>query len=611
MYRYVALVWNVLDPRAVETARSLRSRLSMPGLPWSLSIDDEGLLIAETQQRSDGLHAYRLPRNRGAIIGKLFRKSNTESCSEPIFGLSESESEKISKTRGQRLIDQYWGQYVSFLNGLIRDSFSVMRDPTGALSCFSTHFRGVDLFFSNVGDVEGIGLPKFSINWNYLAHHLSNAALRIEATGLNEVTEVLAGQRVQIGISGRSSEFCWDPRTITRVDCEENPQQATRRLRQTLYDCVAAWASCYQTIVLELSGGLDSSILLSCLSRSPNRPDIVCLNFFTPDRKGDEREFARLSARAAGCSMVEQVLDPKHADIRAIMQSPKFVKPTTLSLALASPYQATFERVGREWNVDGFFSGTGGDHLLHRRRSNLVAADFAYRHGIDQRILKIAYDTSRLTQNSFWHVLGSSLKYGLLKRTYAPYSQSPDSPPFLNDGVMESLDQSGSLHPWLSDVSGVPPGKIRMLESLLELHRQHWVIEREKNADTIYPLVSQPLIELCLALPNYVLTLGGRERGLARAAFANDIPREVVERQSKGNNSSYFNKLFAENSSFVGDFLLGGELSRQGLLDRDKLELQLGSRDLFRGKELGNLMHCVSAEVWARSWSDVQHRAAA
>ena len=611
MYRYIALIWNTLNPQAAETIRTIRTCLSGQGSSWCLAVDIDGLLVFDTQGRPDGLRAYGLSRNGGAIVGKPFKRNEVETAefSPVVFG--DRETNKILETEGQHLIDNYWGQYVAFLRDQDHRFFSVLRDPTAALMCFSTHHRGVDIFFSSVNDAARIGLPRFSTNWEFVARHLSNSASRVAATALNEVTEILAGQRVRIQDQGRSSEFCWAPQPAACSYLIEAPKEAAKRLRRTIYGCTAAWASSYRTIILELSGGLDSSILLSCLKRLPNRPEVICLNFFTPDKKGDEREFARMAARSAGCELVEQILDPRDADIRGVLQVPRLTKPSTLAFTFAAPYQKTFGRLGRERNADGFFTGTGGDHLFHQMRSNLVAADFAYRHGLHPRLLNVAYDVARLTRESIWSVFGSAFKYGVLRRPSRPYSSSRDGTTFLSDDALEMLDFEQSLHPWLKRSRNVPPGKALMVQHLLELQRQFWVVQRSENADTIYPLVSQPLIELCLAIPNYVLTLRGRERGLVRRAFADDIPHQVAERHSKGNNSQLFNKLFEENRSFLKDFLLDGELSRQGLLNREVLERHLNSKDLFRGDELGNLMQCVSTEAWARSWSDVQCRAAA
>ena len=65
--------------------------------------------------------------------------------------------------------------------------------------------------------------------------------------------------------------------------------EAVVSLRETTVGCEHAWASCYDGIVHNLSGGLDSSIVLSCLKSAPSRPRVTCLNYFTTGPNEDER----------------------------------------------------------------------------------------------------------------------------------------------------------------------------------------------------------------------------------------------------------------------------------------------------------------------------------
>ena len=57
---------------------------------------------------------------------------------------------------------------------------------------------------------------------------------------------------------------------------------------------------------------------------------------------------------------------------------------------------------------------------------------------------------------------------------------------------------------------------------------------QEGDAERISPLFSQPLVELCLRIPTYVLTHGGWDRAVARRAFYDDLPPEIRNRRHKG-----------------------------------------------------------------------------
>ena len=58
-------------------------------------------------------------------------------------------------------------------------------------------------------------------------------------------------------------------------------------------------------MLLGLSGGFDSAVVLGCLSHSPARPRITCLNQFAAASHEDEREYARAAAVRAGVTLLE------------------------------------------------------------------------------------------------------------------------------------------------------------------------------------------------------------------------------------------------------------------------------------------------------------------
>ena len=89
----------------------------------------------------------------------------------------------------------------------------------------------------------------------------------------------------------------------------QDPQTAITELRRTARACIHTWAACYSDIVHNLSGGLDSSIVLSCLKDAPSQPNISCLHYFGTGPDEDERKYARLMAGRVGIELIEHQLD--------------------------------------------------------------------------------------------------------------------------------------------------------------------------------------------------------------------------------------------------------------------------------------------------------------
>jgi asparagine synthase (glutamine-hydrolysing) len=147
--------------------------------------------------------------------------------------------------------------------------------------------------------------------------------------------------------------------------------------------------------------------------------------------------------------------------------------------------------------------------------------------------------------------------------------------------------------------------QIRFLSQVVNRHRP---IPRLERAPQHHPLLSQPLMEVCLQIPTYLLLRGGRERALARQAFADRVPAQILRRRDKGSIVSHATEMLRQSETFVRELLLDGALAGAGVIVRKELEPYIVQGQPFREEHLLPLLACIAAEVWARTSS---HSAAA
>src|SRR5690606_7409130 len=93
---------------------------------------------------------------------------------------------------------------------------------------------------------------------------------------------------------------------------------------------------------------------------------------------------------------------------------------------------------------------------------------------------------------------------------------------------------SAPVHPWLAGCEAFGPAKTMQIAGVLDSVSRHGPSMLTEVIDVRHPLCAQPVIEACLALPTFLLTHGGRDRGLARHAFRERLPPAIVDRRSKG-----------------------------------------------------------------------------
>jgi asparagine synthase (glutamine-hydrolysing) len=375
-------------------------------------------------------------------------------------------------------------------------------------------------------------------------------------------------------------------------------------LRTTTIGCVQAWASCYRGVLHNLSGGLDSSIVLSCLASAPTRPELVCVNYFGAGPNEDERRYARLMAeRVGGVELVECQLDPKAVRLGELQGLRRSPRPWFYMYELE---HGRFEgELASRHAADSLFSGGGGDSVFYQARAELAVTDYLFEHGFGSGLLRTAIDAARMSRKSIWPLLLQAVRSRVFKPAWDPIAMAkPLTRTIVNSEVIAAAKSDQDFaHPWLtpSATRDVPPGILWHVMSISIPPAYYSSLSRGPYPERTLPLLSQPLVELCLRIPSYTLITSGRDRALARRAFADDLPVEIVRRHMKGRADQHVRNILDANLEFVRELLLDGLLVQRGLLNRAALELYLTrgrSPADFQYSEI--LQEHVCTESWLR-----------
>ena len=156
-------------------------------------------------------------------------------------------------------------------------------------------------------------------------------------------------------------------------------------------------------------------------------------------------------------------------------------------------------------------------------------------------------------------------------------------------------------HPWLS-YPGMPPGKREQMFSLVAVQPSLFDQDRECIAPIRYPLLSQPLVELCLRIPSWMWIARGQNRAVARAAFADLLPPTVLHRRTKGDFTGLLGALYRKHRPAMIPLLLDGWLAQHHLVDRPALEHYLRAQGSVSDDRFHRVLELANVELWARSW---------
>lgn len=534
------------------------------------------------------MQVYELARH-GFIVGNLFRRFGAP---ELVATLSDSETDRIVTSGGRELIERYWGGYVCVLQS--HAGVSILRDPSGAQPCYHGVSDGGDLVIASSADlVRRSGLLGCPVDWEGLGRILRMMDLPSVATALNGLSELLPGTKLEWGDGPLALRSLWSPWDHVEQTCETRAEMQDR-VQRAVQSSVSAWASSYQGILCAVSGGLDSSIVASCLARSCRAHHLLTIS--TADRDGDEASYSRFLAAALGSDLIEEHYDIDHIDIDR-PTAPSLPRP--LSRAQQQSFDTVVRRRADALGSDCLFTGNGGDNAFALSQSATSIYDRFLATGIGRGMLRTLGDVCTLTGASPTQAMTAVAKIAWRRTARYPWKSDPS---FLHPDIVALDSQGLPDHPWLEVPDHALPGKAVHIALLLRIQLHLAASAGTMGLAVVNPLMSQPVIEECLGIPSWEWCGKGVNRSIARHAFADQLPDLISWRRSKGTPESFCLEIIETHRRAIRDNLLGGLLAAHGLLDSAALDSRLsGEAPTLASKQ--RILELVEAEAWARHWS--------
>ncbi len=611
MYHYLGFIWDCEDKAASTAAQRFIDNSKNRNGTWNAVVRQTGLAVLERPPEDRSLRSQLLPNQAGVVLGRVFPSDLNEWAVGWSWLVSGSQADSFLKSQGQTMIEQIWGGYVAFLHDKGNRRCCVIRDCSGKIPCYRLRNAGVDIVFADLADLCDLNLPTFSLNLKYLAAFVNSSQIQIRASGLKEVTELLAGDCFRVQSESRSQFSLWHPScTHDSVPIESFADAATQ-IRCVTQRCVEAWGSVYGNIMHNLSGGLDSAVVLGCLRQIKDAAMITCVNRYGPGSLEDERRYAHVAAAEAGTRLVEAPFFYQSPLINeTLLGFPRTIKPTVPGAFGNLDVQLRNE-IAKQARADIIWTGQGGDHLFMETRSMVGAQDYFALKPLGFGLLHALKDAARVSRQPYWLVLRSlAPKAGGSPEGKWNVLGSPKSP-FLTDEAHAGVSADYILHPWTVDAEQLAPGRRFQIYALSEVLNRHRPFPGLEVVYQHHPLLSQPLIELCLRIPSYLHLRGGITRAVERAAFRNCVPPAILAREQKGQSTSSLLDILHRSEAFVCELVLDGILARERIIDRRAVEPYLRHERPIEIHKIFPLLGCIAAELWVQTWESAVKKIAA
>jgi asparagine synthase (glutamine-hydrolysing) len=606
VFRYLALMWDAQSAGSSSEAEELRRRIQATSTKWRVALAAGGVavLVADASQ---AMRPHLLHDAAGVVLGEIFVRSRDidSDAAAPNTCFGPLETKAVLDSEGRILASDYWGNFVGVLVDSRRRRRFVYNDPCGTLPCYFTRQGGVQLVFSCLGDCREIGL-RFAVNEEFVWARAVNGFLDLDMPSFNGVSGIHRGECVEFGVDGAClGRSCyWHPSNFEGAsDLIVDSPAAAKAMRATVRSCVHSMAGHHSAVLAQISGGLDSSIVLGCLSDAPNAPDITCYTGYVKDSVCDERRWARYATARRDLQHVEVCADPRALTFRDFPALAPSMEPASLfahwqrgpmERGLASPRHAT-----------ATFTGEGGDSTLCST-SFVYAVDHSLRrHGLGWRTWRTAALVATRRDRTLWSVLGKALSRQVLGMGHADYRRR-----LANVCRLASSDARHSLESdrrvsesWFSSVGPMSSEMVTRLGPLAfaPVFYDLSLSQHGESPVALSPLCAQPVVETCARIPVDVHFDGGRSRGLARRAFVAEVPEPILRRQWKDRPLHYVAEVIHRNLEFIRSTLLDGVLVKGRILDREAVELALSGSPSRSAAIGGEVMNHLDLELWIRN----------
>jgi len=571
---FVALVGHTGPPPS--RLRPLTDRLRADGL--ALLVDTPDLLVFGDP---DAAH-LRLPRSGGLIWGHLFdrRTSSRITASKADDLLTDSDA----------FLSRFWGGYLAIWRR--EDGVEILRDPSGSISCYHAELDGLHVLTSRPVLFAATGLLPATIDWTIVTQALVYRDLRPAQTALRGVSELLPGMRLHIRGGHARSSCAWSPWTYARPEDQiADMSAATERLRDALGSTLKAWGGCFSNPLLEISGGLDSSIVAAGLA---DNSGARCLTFGPAPGDSNELPWARAATGHLGLELVELQADEALIDIS---RSDASDLPRPCARLLSQALDRQIQDLARAQGADAFLGGGGGDSMFCLLNSALPVVDRYQHEGLGAGLLHTAADMAQVARTDMWTVLRAAIPRALRQQSRLP---KPMTNPFVRREARHALPWPAG-NPWMEAPAGIAPGKQRHVWSILAICNHLEGYGRETMAPCLAPLMSQPIFETCMAIPTWFWCQGGNNRSVAREASRSILPASIVDRRTKVSFNGLVHRVIEANLPAIREMVLDGALAREGIIDREAVDAFLRTR-LASGAALPEIMALVDIEAWAAGW---------
>ena len=474
------------------------------------------------------------------------------------------------------LYEEYGIEMLNYLNGMFafaicdldKKRIFIARDQMGIKPLHYIYDGSRLAFASEMKSLTGVGLSKKKIDENALWQYLSFQCVPAPMTIYEDIRILPAAHYMVFDIetSTLKIEKYWDC-IENRRKYEGSEKELPAFVREQVEEAIERWTMSDVPLACSLSGGLDSSIIASIVSRK-HELHTYSLGF-QKEGEFDERSRARLVAERYGTKHTEIVLTPD--DLLKDMD--KMIKAMDTPYGGGVPSWFVFREIAGNEKVA--FNGTGGDELFGNYSKWL-----RYEHPLER------YNQTKL----FWQI-------GEKKSEFIIHPNGSIYHKYITEGMKKYIvngenDAIINTNAWLEKMWRECPDKdwrdrIPYVDFKIQLPEEFlMMLDRFSmffSIEARVPFLDRKLVENILGIPAQLRTKKYNAKYLLKRAFDDVLPEELLSAPKSGFAIPQNAWLKKELKEMVIDMCTGTIIKQQGIFSED-LDKKL-IRPFYNGRD--------------------------
>lgn len=473
-----------------------------------------------------------------------------------------------------------------------------VRDPLGVRPLYLSLRDGVVCFATQLRQILAARTQTPPFDPEFVADRLALGVDRADAacTPYRGVSRLKPGHRL-IAENGRARierYWEWRARSAARGG---NHQAYVDRFRETFSDAVESRMRGAGVVWSDLSGGLDSSSIVSVAARRRGRSRLAAVSVvFDESTLSDEREWAAAVARAHGVERHCIDGDARHPFSR-LREAVRYWEEPHAAAAFFGVHQQ-YRRLMAGRGVPVLLTGIGAEAVVMSKcQAPVHLADLA-RRGRLAPLWRELDGWQRALKTPLGNVVSRYCLRPLANRPLISYDRLPETP----DWIAPSFARRWNLRE-RARRGGMPSARRGVADQ--------WHVEKvgritgfllrgylEKACDIRYPFLHRPLVELALATPWSLKAVPGEPKALLRRAMRGVLPEEVRRRTQNASTGHAAYTGLRREWPFLERLVASSMLAELGVVRRERLRNALHLARQGHACDLGRLLSTLTLDAW-------------